>query len=263
MSDKKKKKGSIRKIIFTGLDNSGKSSFIARLKNQNFPMNYTPEVEQYEVFGFPILLWDFGGGKKFSPEKTRFFDETDILFYLIDVQDESRFDEAVDNLKALLKTLTIKPFIMLCFHKADTDITQSQKVRSETENIESQLKDALKGFEHSFALTTIFDYSSVLAPFTFALSKFLAFSTILDSYILDYFEVQQLGAILVLDKTGAILSKATGVEEEGKLDINFCQVTGNHLSQLYESYDKQGMPIPEISLKIPGFQRKFRGILVS
>jgi len=251
MSEKKKKKGSIRKIIFTGLDNSGKSSFVARLKNQNYPMTITPEGEQYEVFGFPILLWDFGGQKKLPLERTHFFDETDILFYLIDIQDESRIDEALENLKALTKILTMKPLIVVCFHKADTDIAQSHKIRQITEDIKKKLKDALKGFEHSYALTTIFDYASVLAPFTFALSKLLSFSAVLDSFIIDYFERQQLGSILVLDKNGVILSKSTGADKEGKLDLAFCEVTGTFLSELYESYDKQTMPIPNISLKIP------------
>jgi len=251
MSDKKKKKGSIRKIIFTGLDNSGKSDFVARLKTQNNPMNVTPEGEQYEVFGFPILIWKASDQKKLLLEKTHFFDETDILFYLIDIQDETRFDEAVDNLKAILKILTIKPLIMICFHKADTDIAQSQKVRKETENIKEQLKDALKPFEHSYTLTTIFDYTSVLGPFVFALSKLLPFSVVLDSYIIDYFDVQQLACILVLDKSGAIISKTTGVDKEGKLDLDFCQVTGMHLSELYELYDKSAMPIPNLSIKIP------------
>jgi GTPase SAR1 family protein len=256
-----RRKGSVRKIIFCGLDNSGKSSFIARLKNQNYPMNLTPGVErtQYEVFGFPILIWDFGGQKKVREsylEKTHFFDETDVVFYLIDIQAESRIDESLDFLKTLLKILTMKPIIMVCFHKADPDIAQSQKINKITETIKEQLKEYLKTFEHFFALTTIFDYISLLAPFSFALSKLLPFSAILDSYILDYFHTQQLACILLQDKGGAILSKATGDGEEGELDLAFCQLTGTHLTQLFESYEQRAMPIPDISIKLPGKSKR-------
>ena len=256
-----RKKGSVRKIIFCGLDNSGKSSFIARLKNQNYPMNLTPGVErsQYEIFGFPILIWDFGGQKKVREaylEKTHFFDETSAVFYLIDIQAEERIDEALDYLKALLKILTMNPILMICFHKADPDIAQSQKITKITETIKEKLKESLKPFEHFFALTTIFDYTSVLAPFSFALSKLLPFSAVLDSYVIDYFNSQQLACILLQDKGGAILSKATGDDQEGELDLAFCQITGTFLTQLYESYEQRGMPIPDISVKLPGKSKR-------
>lgn len=256
-----RKKGSVRKIIFCGLDNSGKSSFIARLKNSSYPMNLTPGIErsQYEVFGFPILIWDFGGQKKVREsymEKTHFFDETDVVFYLIDIQAEPRIEESLDYLKALLKILTMKPIIMICFHKADPDIAQSQKITKLTESIKEKLKESLKGFENFFALTSIFDYTSVIAPFSFVLFKLLPFSAVLDSYILDYFSTQQLACILLQDKGGSILSKATGDDQEGELDLAFCQVTGTHLTQLCESYEQRAMPIPEISIKLPGKSKR-------
>jgi len=256
-----RKKGSVRKIIFCGLDNSGKTSYIARLKNQNYPMNLTPGIErsQYDIFGFPILIWDFGGQKKVREsymEKTHFFDETSAVFYLIDVQAESRVEESIEYLKALLKILTMNPILMICFHKADPDIAQSQKIIKITETIKEKLKENLKPFEHYFALTTIFDYTSVLAPFSFALSKLLPFSAVLDSYILDYYNTQQLACILLQDKGGAILSKATGDDQEGELDLAFCQVTGTYLTQLYESYEQRAMPIPDISIKLPGKSKR-------
>lgn len=224
-------------------------------------MNLTPGVErsQYEIFGFPILIWDFGGQKKVREaylEKTHFFDETSAVFYLIDIQAEERIDEALDYLKALLKILTMNPILMICFHKADPDIAQSQKITKITETIKEKLKESLKPFEHFFALTTIFDYTSVLAPFSFALSKLLPFSAVLDSYVIDYFNSQQLACILLQDKGGAILSKATGDDQEGELDLAFCQITGTFLTQLYESYEQRGMPIPDISVKLPGKSKR-------
>ena len=126
-------KGSVSKIIFCGLDNSGKSTIIAQLRNQNYPLHPTAGVErsQYEIFGFPILLWDFGGQKQLRESysnQTHFFDGTNLLFYVIDIQDEARFGETTLYFENLLNIFDPKPIIIVLFHKADPDIANSGKV---------------------------------------------------------------------------------------------------------------------------------------
>ncbi len=258
MPKKEKEKGkeeqkTIRKIIFCGLDNSGKSSFIARLKNQAYPLNPTPGIErtQYEIFGYPILIWDFGGQSKLRtsyPKQAHFFNGTDLLFYMIDIQDEARFDESLNYFKELVEVFEEKPLIFILFHKADPDITESQKVKRNIELIKEKLKLSLKHFTTFFASTTIFDFISVLTPFSFALSKLLPFAAVLDSYIFNFLEQQQLGGIILMDKYGAILSKVSGKPEE----LALCELTGTHLTLLFEAYEKKSIAPPDISLQLAG-----------
>ncbi len=254
----KKKKGrkeeepTIRKIIFCGLDNSGKSSYIARLKNQAFPSSPTTGIDrtQYDIFGFPILIWDFGGQRKLRTsylQKTHFFHGTDLLFYLIDIQDEARFDESISYFEKLLEIFEERPLIFILFHKADPDIAESRRVLNNIIKIKQKLKKPLKQFEVFYYATTIFDYVSVLAPFSFALSKLLPFAAVLESYIINFLEQQQLSCIILMDKNGTALSKVAGKPE----DLTFCEITGIHLVQLFEAYEKKSMSEPKISLRIP------------
>ncbi|NVM52208.1 MAG: 50S ribosome-binding GTPase [Candidatus Helarchaeota archaeon] len=251
-----KKERKIKKIIFCGLDNSGKSSFIARLKHQEYPLRPTTGVNQspYEIFGFPILLWDFGGQKQLRESyenKTHFFDNTDLLFYLIDIQDEERFEESInyfDNTLKLLKRQ--KSLILVLFHKADPDIAESQKVLETIDTLKKRLKTSLKKIEAFYFSSTIFDYPSVLIPFSFAIQKLLPFTSMLDSYILKFFQEHQLACFLLMDKNGTIISKLSTSEEDNEENLALCQLTASHLTQLYETYEKHLMDPPEISLRL-------------
>ncbi|MFX1294535.1 MAG: ADP-ribosylation factor-like protein [Promethearchaeota archaeon] len=250
---KKEEEKTIKKIIFCGLDNSGKSSYIARLKNQSFPSGPTMGVDrtQYDIFGFPILIWDFGGQKKLRKshlKQTHFFHGTDLLFYLIDIQDEARYDESLSYFETLLEIFEEKPLIFILFHKTDPDIAESNKILQNIEEIKKRLKKPLKGFNVIYANTTIFEYVKVLGPFSMAISSLLPFASVLDSYIINFLEQQQLACIILMDKNGAILSKETGKQ----IDLKFCEITGTYLTQLFESYEHKGITIPKVSLQLPG-----------
>jgi len=258
---KKDKKETIKKIIFCGLDNSGKSSYIAQLRNQNFPLHPTTGVEraQYEVFGFPILLWDFGGQTKLREsyfDKTHFFDGTNLLFYLIDIQDEARFNESLSYFENLLNIFTEKPLILVLFHKVDPDIAKSQKVLNDIELLKNRLKAPLKKFEPFYFSTTIFDYSTILVPFSFALSKLLPFTEVLNSYISNFLQQHQLTCVLLLDKSGGIINQIAGSTKEDKTYLQYAQITGTNLTQLFESYQKEKMIPPEISIKLKEESKK-------
>ncbi|MHA1277481.1 MAG: ADP-ribosylation factor-like protein [Candidatus Helarchaeota archaeon] len=248
----KEEEGTLRKIIFCGLDNSGKTSFIARLKNQMFQSGPTTGVDrsQYDIFGFPILVWDFGGQKKLRTsylQKTYFFDGTDLLFYMIDIQDEARFVESLSYFEQLLAAITEKPLIIVLFHKADPDIIASQKTKEHMDQIKDRLKKPLKQFEAYFYSSTIFDYVSIITPFSFALSKLLPFASILDSYIINFLERQQLSGILLMDNTGIVLSEFAPKPK----DLTLCEVTGTHLVHLFEDYRKKALALPKVSLEVP------------
>ncbi|MFX1298088.1 MAG: ADP-ribosylation factor-like protein, partial [Promethearchaeota archaeon] len=206
----------IKKIVFCGLDKSGKSSYIARLKNQMYP-SMGVDRSQYDIFGFPILIWDFGGQKKVRKsylEKTHFFYGVDLLFYLIDIQDEARFEESLSYFEKLLEVFEEKPLTFVLFHKADPDVAESHKVKNNINTIVERLKKPLKDFKAYYYSSTIFDYISVLTPFSFALSKLLPFASILDSYIINFLEQQQLACIILMDNNGVILSKVAPKKED-------------------------------------------------
>lgn len=252
---KKQTARKIRKIIFCGLDNSGKTSFIARLKNQGYPLKPTAGIErsQYDIFGFPILIWDFGGQKKIRDahlKEIHFFFETDLLFYVIDIQDKQRWDDSIGYFEKLLEVFKEKPLVIVLFHKADPDIAESRSLNADIARLKSKLKEPLKNFKAYYYTSTIFDYLSVLTPFSFALTELLPFSMVLTSYMLNFLDQYRLIGISLLDKNGAQIA---GVSAEGKAAfIPFSKLTATNLVTLFEAYEKEGLSPPEINLTIKG-----------
>ena len=104
------------KIIVAGLDNAGKTSMltviekiygfeeIVKFLKPTLGINYTKR----EYFDKNIMYWDFGGQKEFRAKylsNERYFADTEMLYYLIDVQDEMRYTQSVDYLGEILKML--------------------------------------------------------------------------------------------------------------------------------------------------------------
>ena len=120
---KSKLKEKERRILILGLDNSGKSTCLARWQLTHAPKD-TPTMGINEIaptFGFEIktiqleacrvVLWDIGGQKSLRPFwRTYFEDASDGLVWVIDSTDTSRLQEALRELVAqlqLAKCLTL------------------------------------------------------------------------------------------------------------------------------------------------------------
>merc|ERR1711934_447334 len=52
--------------------------------------------------GFKLNVWDIGGQKTIRPYWKNYFDNTDILIYVLDSADRKRVEEATDELAELL-----------------------------------------------------------------------------------------------------------------------------------------------------------------
>ena len=102
------------KIIFAGLDNAGKTSFLIALRQKyNFyehVENLKPTLKiDYNSFTFLnrflINLWDMGGQEKYRKiyiDHPNYFFASNYFYFLIDIQDELRFDASIKYLHQLL-----------------------------------------------------------------------------------------------------------------------------------------------------------------
>ncbi|MFX1315196.1 MAG: ADP-ribosylation factor-like protein [Promethearchaeota archaeon] len=128
------------KLTIAGLDNASKTSFLITLRKK---YNFYEHVKQlkptinvdYSSFDFLniycINLWDMGGQAKFGKiyiNNPIYFADTNYLFYLIDIQDELRFEESIHYLSDLLDIFRILEYsneIIICFHKCDPKFKNS------------------------------------------------------------------------------------------------------------------------------------------
>jgi len=105
-------------ILLLGLDNAGKTTLLYKLKTgkiSNFIPTARAHVEEITLGKINFKAWDLGGHARVRVLWTDYFVETDAVVFVIDSADSDRFNEAKEELFALLtdKVLQSIPFLIL------------------------------------------------------------------------------------------------------------------------------------------------------
>ena len=166
------------KIIFLGIDNAGKSTIVNMFKknikkDDVSKIQPTISVKREKLFlkNFDINILDLGGQKKYrnqyleNPE--RFFNNLSLIFYVIDIQDDGRYEETLTYLKTMVEI--INDFVnkeecefIILIHKYDPEILEDviyiEKYEYLTEIIEGILKDK---FNSNIFRSSIFNLANL------------------------------------------------------------------------------------------------------
>jgi len=115
MSKNKLNSNTAKKIIFIGLDNGGKTSIVLSLKGLNLmslkSSNPTRGIEtsNLNINDEKFNIWDFGGQEQYRDihleNFKNNFQEIDKIIYVIDIQDQKRYDLALEYLMKIMKKL--------------------------------------------------------------------------------------------------------------------------------------------------------------
>jgi len=93
------------RILLLGLDNAGKTTILKSLASEDVS-TITPtqgfNIKSVQTSGFRLNVWDIGGQRKIRPYWRNYFDNTDVLIYVIDSSDAKRFEETEQELQELL-----------------------------------------------------------------------------------------------------------------------------------------------------------------
>ncbi|KAK2173945.1 hypothetical protein NP493_839g01038 [Ridgeia piscesae] len=93
------------RILLLGLDNAGKTTLLKHLASEDIS-HITPtqgfNIKSVQSSGFKLNVWDIGGQRKIRPYWKNYFENTDVLIYVIDSADRKRFDETAEELSLLL-----------------------------------------------------------------------------------------------------------------------------------------------------------------
>jgi GTPase SAR1 family protein len=244
------------KIIFAGLDDSGKTSILYVLEDKFSLLNPPPTVgverETFEVMGFPIVRWDLGGQSKFRQsylEQDYTFSETDLLFFILDVQDRSRFGDAVDYYEHILHMFAKigqKPPIFLCFHKFDPDLKADERFLSNIEVARQIFRRKSFGFEVEMFETTIFEKWTLTLPFSKALLKLSPKSHILDQQLEAFANQIQSETVLLLDENALLF----GQHFKNLEYYDICKIISPHLATMADKIIKYGTTFEIFQVKI-------------
>ena len=166
------------KTVIAGLDYAGKTSLLNRMMNDynyNDMINLEPtvgaNVEEYQSEKLDLVLWDLGGQKDHieeyleSPE--RFFINVDVLIFVFDSQDDSRYEDAVNYLNGIIEILGFlneNPYFVLLLNKADSDVVDDPdfqiKLEYLTDKISNVFMNSEKSWNFEIVPTSIYNFYS-------------------------------------------------------------------------------------------------------
>ncbi|XP_048001745.1 ADP-ribosylation factor-like protein 3 [Cydia fagiglandana] len=94
------------RLLLLGLDNAGKTTLLKQLASEDVT-HVTPtagfNIKSVLSSGFKLNVWDIGGQRKIRPYWRNYFENTDILIYVVDCSDHQRLEETSQELSELLQ----------------------------------------------------------------------------------------------------------------------------------------------------------------
>ncbi|MFW9818323.1 MAG: ADP-ribosylation factor-like protein [Candidatus Thorarchaeota archaeon] len=210
------------KIIVSGLDNAGKTSILTALdKKYDFAKDIVqlkPTIRvEYHKMNFlknNTIFWDMGGQETYREIYINFqdvyFDSTDLLIYVIDIQDPDRFDNSLEYLNSILTFFSESEMdvpIIITFHKYDPELKGNSEIHGNIKKLREKILNDYSNFNILFQQSSIYDIISIVQLVSYGLSvfdkKFFQLSELLEYYI-KIFNSQ---ALIVFDRNGIIISE--------------------------------------------------------
>ncbi|MFW9782945.1 MAG: ADP-ribosylation factor-like protein [Candidatus Heimdallarchaeota archaeon] len=243
------------KIIFAGLDDSGKTSFLLSIdrkfsKLMGLKPTIGAQVSSINAFGANIFLWDLGGQvnlrKSYLDRAQIYLYEADLMFYFIDIKNKSRFDESIDYLQEVNKIINnfnqVTPIIYI-LSKGDPDIIESKEIQ---ENLQI-IKEKLNNIEQlqEIHVTTIFQIYSILRAFSSGLSKLSPNKDLIDHNLKTFSMETAAYLTLILSSDGLVLAEdylpeavsLTKIPHSAEL-LNIFEVTAPQFAILFKIFSK-------------------------
>ncbi|GAA6217131.1 ADP-ribosylation factor-like protein 3 isoform X1 [Lates japonicus] len=106
------------RLLLLGLDNAGKTTLLKQLAAEDIS-HITPtqgfNIKSVQSSGFKLNVWDIGGQRKIRPYWRNYFENTDVLIYVIDSSDKKRLEETSLELAELLEEEKLAAVPLLIF----------------------------------------------------------------------------------------------------------------------------------------------------
>lgn len=239
----------LKKILFCGLENGGKTSILLLL-DKKFSLLSTVKptikarrtVHTNSLLGITVIRWDLGGQKSYRKiylgDKSRYFTEMQSIFYVIDIQAPKKFEKSLLFLKDIVSLISdIHPqnfqFLIL-LHKCDPDIKYRADIQDNLNYIETELLSIIKSVKFSIFKTSIYDDSTLIKAFSdgvfYATHKSNMFQTLLKDYMSKTYN----SSTLLLDQNCFIIASRSTDDEYQKI----CESVAPRLTQALEKLEE-------------------------
>ncbi|MFX0098251.1 MAG: ADP-ribosylation factor-like protein [Candidatus Hodarchaeota archaeon] len=232
------------KILFSGLDNSGKTSMILGLeKKYSKLINVSPTQgiarHQSHILGLTIAVWDLAGQIKYRDsyltDAELYLYDCDLLFYLIDITDTNRLDESVAYFEQILNALRNfeeYPPIVVNLHKVDPDKKEDPNIKNNINQVKKRIELFSDDFSINFFETTIFEPFSLLASFSYGLVALNPNREIFTYQLENFAKSLNASSILLLNEQGLIISDFSSDEISKKI----FELSAPHFTSVYNNF---------------------------
>ncbi|MFW9971763.1 MAG: ADP-ribosylation factor-like protein [Candidatus Odinarchaeota archaeon] len=211
-------KPSASKILFTGLDEAGKTSIILSLQREFSKIAILSPTRgaQRRIFDFlgkEISEWDLGGQLAYRiaylKNPGKYFEGTEIAIYVIDIQNKPRIPEAISYFKDVIdqfKKLEIEPPIYVFLHKYDPALRRS--AQNEMESTVIDLKDKLRDTKYKeiyYYETSIYDFSSIITAMSEILLSLYPKSELIEKTIIEFAKKVESDGVVIIDDNSLVV----------------------------------------------------------
>ena len=246
----------VLKIVIAGLDNAGKTSILTALnKKYDFHKDIrslTPTIKvEYHIIEFlkkRVVFWDMGGQenyrKMYEENQDLYFADSDLLIYVIDVQDRDRFLISINYLTLILrhfKKHKIEVPIIITFHKFDHEIYNNDNILSNVKQLKEIITNKNPYFNILYQQTSVYNIISIIQLASYSLSVFDESFFILSDLLEEYLEEFGSKSLIIFDKNGIIISEFYNDIIEPESYVKFIESIKDHIFLLKrmqeESYE--------------------------
>ena len=232
------------KILFTGLDASGKTSYLRAIKQKfseltNIKPTKGVERQEEQILGQDIMEWDVGGQLKyrtnFLKQADLYLYDTNLLFYLVDIKDKERYNEAFDFLKsivAILESFNQFPPIVVNLHKVDPDIEENPEIMADLQYLKNHFTLIGKKFQMKFFHTSIFNPYSLTKSFSEGIGAMSPNREILRGQLKWLANQLNAEAVLLINNSSIILSDYSVDVLKGRVS----EISAPHFQNLFRTF---------------------------
>ena len=201
-----------------GLDNAGKTSILTAMKKRfDIPkeikgLKPTLKVERsnFQFMDHLIYQNDFGGQRDYREEylkhKDRYLAGTDLLYYVVDIQDSMRFDDCIkyfNEIVAYYKEIDKIIPIVVFFHKIDPKLKEDPTIIKNAETLKSAIRKWKNDFKIKTFQTNIFEINTVVQAFSHGISMLYTQNEVIQKFLLDLVEkMENVMALLMFEQSG-------------------------------------------------------------
>lgn len=180
----------------------------------------------FSLLGRQISEWDLGGQKSYLisyiKNPTKYFDNTEIAVYVIDILDNKRIVESMSYLYDVVdkfKELKIRPPLNIFFHKYDPKLIKGIKlvIDKQISELKREMQETLDYENIHFFLTSIYEPYTIMSAISEILLELYPKSELLQKTVEEFARKLDCEGLIIINKHSIILGSYFSDNESNQL----------------------------------------------